>query len=130
MANNEIPPGWKSYDFASTDKGLTLISVNQMERTVKGYGITESELDQIGYFNTLSTVFFSAFSTLILFGIGIEIDCFTANPSTPNTNILSILVAPLCFGLALLFLSLGVYTNVKKDSTIARIKRDSKPLFK
>ena len=112
----------------STKPNPALIRVLQAGRNVKAYGITESEIDELGTLNTQTTIFFSVGTGLCSFGGGLYVNWIMAGMSSLYGEVLGKIGSPICCGIGLVFYVLGIICILRRKSTIKRIKRDSFPL--
>lgn len=105
--------------------GRDLFRVAQTRRTMKAYGITDSELGHISHLNTLASVFFSLASVLVVLAIGFWTDWLIEGKPENTGEVLADVVAPLCAFLALVFFIIAVAAIIMRRSTVNCIKNES-----
>jgi len=106
-------------------EGRALIKIGQSRRTVKCFGVTEEELDHLSFLNTLSTIFFSLASGVLLFSFSLILELFKRTTQDPATRELVFTVSPITGVLGLAFLGIAIYTLIKRGSAVKRIKEES-----
>ena len=106
------------------------ITILQTERTVIGYGITEDELERVGNLNTQAATFFSVCAGLATFAVGLVVDWLMGGQTSNYGEIFAKVVAPICAGLASVFLFLAIRAVKERGSIVGRIKAQSKLIKK
>ncbi|MBM3142027.1 MAG: hypothetical protein FJ005_03120 [Chloroflexi bacterium] len=95
-------------------------------RELKTYPLNENELYSITWFNTLTSVFASIATTILLFGIGLKQDAIVQNVLTEQAKLLTNTGFWLCLILALLFYALALALWFGRRSMLHRILRETK----
>jgi hypothetical protein len=89
------------------------------------YALHEHEIQTISMMNTQATVFFSAGSGFVSFGLGIIVNALFQTNLTPSGEVLFKIGAPLVVLCSMLFFGLGFWAIHKRNNTFAQIKRES-----
>jgi len=92
---------------------------------VKAYGVTESEIEQLGMFNTLTTIFFSVGTAVLTFGVGLFVDWIMEGMPCNYGETLAKIGGSICIFIGVVLYIVGIIFIKHRRSTIQRIKRDS-----
>lgn len=112
----------------STKPNPALIRVLQTGRNVKAYGVTENEIEQLGMFNTLTTIFFSVGTGVLTFGVGLFVNWIMAGMPSSYGEVLAKVGGSICIIMGVVFYVVGIILRRQRKSTIQRIKTDSFPI--
>lgn len=112
----------------STKPSPGLIRVLQTGRNLKAYGVTESEIEQLGMFNTLVTIFFSVGTGFLVFGAGLLVDWIMQGMPSHYGEALAKIGGLVCVAMCVVFYALGMICIKRRKGTIQRIKTDSFPI--
>jgi hypothetical protein len=103
-----------------------ILTTAYAEREVKVLAVLDNEVHSISTFNTLTTAFVSAGTSLISIAIGIWANGAFADKLTPEGTVLSHFGAPLLCALGLLMYYLASWAYRTRQSTLDAIKVESK----
>ena len=103
----------------------SIVVNNYVKRNVRVLAVHEHEVDQIAFFNSLSTVCFSIASALFFFAVGIWVNAAFQEEITPAGDILATVVARGGILLSIVALIVGVVTMRKRQSLLEVIKVQS-----
>lgn len=112
----------------STGPNPQLIRVLQTGRNVKAYGVTESEIEQLAMFNTLTTIFFSVGTGVLIFGVGLFVDWIMGGMPSNYGEVLAKVGGSICVIAGVVSYIVGIIFSRQRKSTIQRIKTDSFPI--
>lgn len=97
-----------------------------VRRTVKAYGLHESELNHLGFVTWLATTFFSLGGSFISLAAGIWLAAgLEPDPLSAEGLVAVKIGAPVAIVLGLIFLGLGGWAAWSRKSDIDRIKDES-----
>jgi len=108
-----------------TRKGAFLHTTH-MERTVKVYGVIETELTHISMLNTLATIFSSIGSFFLALAVSIIVSWATQGQATGTSKIFLQIIMPACFFVALLFYLGVIWAIINRKSIWEEIGISSK----
>jgi hypothetical protein len=120
MADSENPPV-----SAQIPRGAILTTA-YAEREVKVLAVLENEVQTISTFNTLTTAFFSAGTSLISIAVGIWANGAFSEKLTPEGTVLSHFGAPILCVLGLLMYYLASWAYRTRKSALDSIRAESK----
>ncbi len=123
-------PASENYDKDGTkfsyESGGAFTRTLSTVREVKTYPLNENELHSITWFNTLTSVFASIATTILLFGIGLKQDAVVENVLTEQAKLLTNMGFWICLVLAILFYVFSLALWFGRRSMLHRILRETR----
>jgi hypothetical protein len=132
--NGDKPVETASYDLSLANKGSGLaggggntggLLVEQWDRKVKYYKLTESEVSYLGTLNVLSSILYATGGTAVGFYANLKMSLvFSTTPLPLKTQALIDVLSPLSFWAGIIFLVTGVGLAIFRACKFKAIKID------
>ena len=119
MSNAPAPPADPPLQI-----GSSLVPL-YVERKMKVYAVTESEVDSLSTRNAQATAFYSAGAFFLSASLSVWVNAVFYTDIPPAASVAKIYGAPLVLILAIVLFALGLHAAKSRKSTWEAIKRES-----